>query len=168
MEEEWKACIRPSAKQGLYLLSDKEPLNDCEAYQQLGAALFAAGDEINASIAYGIASFGNKRIGVQDQNDERENEIDEDMLNPKLMGFYPSSCDGPCHRRPETFRELHHCPICDKLNFCEQCVVLVKTQQTPFRICRADHPHIRTFPGSNEAQAMIDSLLRNNFKPQAA
>ncbi|KAL9046447.1 MAG: hypothetical protein Q9214_000714 [Letrouitia sp. 1 TL-2023] len=52
--EVWSACIRPSVKQALYLLSDEDPWNDQEAYSQLGEALFAAGDILNASIAYGM------------------------------------------------------------------------------------------------------------------
>lgn len=53
-EEDWRACIRPSVKQALYLLSDEDPWNDQYAYCQLGQALFAAGDVLNGSIAYGI------------------------------------------------------------------------------------------------------------------
>lgn len=53
-EEDWRACIRPSVKQALYLLSDKDPWNDQDAYYQLGQALFAAGDVLNGSIAYGM------------------------------------------------------------------------------------------------------------------
>lgn len=52
--EVWSACIRPSIKQALYLLSDEDPWNDQEAYSQLGEALFAAGDILNASIAHGV------------------------------------------------------------------------------------------------------------------
>lgn len=53
-EEDWRACIRPSIKQALYLLSDEDPWNDQDAYSQLGQALFAAGDVLNGSIAYGM------------------------------------------------------------------------------------------------------------------
>ena len=53
-DEEWRACIRPSVKQALYLLSDEDPWNDQDAYNQLGQALFAAGDVVNGSIAYGV------------------------------------------------------------------------------------------------------------------
>ncbi|KAL6716248.1 hypothetical protein ACLMJK_005814 [Lecanora helva] len=53
-EEIWSACIRPSVKQALYLLGDQDPWNDQEAYSQLGQALFAAGDILNGSIAYGV------------------------------------------------------------------------------------------------------------------
>lgn len=53
-EDVWRACIRPSVKQALYMLSDENPWNDQEAYGQLGKALFAAGDMLNGSIAYGV------------------------------------------------------------------------------------------------------------------
>lgn len=53
-EEDWRACIRPSVKQALYLLSDDDPWNDQEAYSQLGQALLAAGDVLDGSIAYGM------------------------------------------------------------------------------------------------------------------
>ncbi|KAL8977277.1 MAG: hypothetical protein Q9177_006675, partial [Variospora cf. flavescens] len=54
-EEVWRACIRPSVKQALYMLSDEDPWNDQEAYSQLGKSLFAAGDMLNGSIAYGVS-----------------------------------------------------------------------------------------------------------------
>lgn len=53
-EEHWRACIRPSVKQALYLLSDDDPWNDQEAYSQLGQALLASGDVLNGSVAYGM------------------------------------------------------------------------------------------------------------------
>ena len=53
-EEDWRACIRPSVKQALYLLTDDDPWNDQDAYTQLGGALLAAGDVLNGSIAYGM------------------------------------------------------------------------------------------------------------------
>ena len=53
-EDDWRACIRPSVKQALYRLTDDDPWNDQDAYSQLGGALFAAGDVLNGSIAYGM------------------------------------------------------------------------------------------------------------------
>jgi len=55
-EETWKAAIRPSMKQALYLLSDDDPWNDQQAYAQLGRALLSAGDNFNAAIALGITT----------------------------------------------------------------------------------------------------------------
>lgn len=55
-EETWKAAIKPSVKQALYLLSDDDPWNDQEAYCQLGQALLLADDILNASIALGITT----------------------------------------------------------------------------------------------------------------
>ena len=55
-EQTWMDCIRPSIKQGLYLLSDDDPWNDQSAYAQLGKALLAAGDIFNASIALGVTT----------------------------------------------------------------------------------------------------------------
>ena len=53
-DEDWRACIRPSVKQALYLLTDDDPWNDQEAYSQLGRALLAARDVQNRSITYGM------------------------------------------------------------------------------------------------------------------
>ena len=53
-EDVWRACIRPSIKQALYLLTDEDSWNDQQAYGQLGAALMASKDIHNASIAIGI------------------------------------------------------------------------------------------------------------------
>ena len=38
-EEVWRACIRPSSKQALYLLSDEDPWNDQRAYAQQSRTL---------------------------------------------------------------------------------------------------------------------------------
>ena len=53
-ETVWKDPIKPSVKQGLYLLSDDDPWNDQAAYCQLGEALLLGGDIYNATIALGI------------------------------------------------------------------------------------------------------------------
>ena len=53
-DDAWRACFRPSVRKAIYLLTDEDPSNDQEAYDELGAALLFAGDILNASIAIGI------------------------------------------------------------------------------------------------------------------
>ncbi|KAL8911344.1 MAG: hypothetical protein Q9171_003471 [Xanthocarpia ochracea] len=92
-EEVWRACIRPSVKQALYMLSDEDPWNDQEAYSQLGKALFAAGDMLNGSIAYGVSAkpLEDRRKALEQHERERDvHKIDvavnESMLNEAETG----------------------------------------------------------------------------------
>ena len=70
-EDVWRSCIRPSIKQAIYLLSDQDPWNDQDAYSQLGKALLAADDILNASIALGITMkpIEDRRAMQQQSND---------------------------------------------------------------------------------------------------
>jgi len=54
-EDVWRACFLPSIKHAIFLLTDDDPLNDQDAYCELGTALLLAGDETAASIALGIS-----------------------------------------------------------------------------------------------------------------
>ena len=86
-EDVWKACISPSVKQALYLLSDEDPWNDQQAYAQLGAALLAAGDILNASIALGITMkpLEDQRAMQQqpsDNNNPKQDSFSEGELVP--------------------------------------------------------------------------------------
>jgi len=71
-EDDWRACFLPSIKHAMFLLTDDDPLNDQDAYCELGRALLLAGDDTNASIALGISlkplSDYNLRIAVQKPN----------------------------------------------------------------------------------------------------
>lgn len=90
-QDEWRACVRPSVKQALYLLSDDDPLNDQVAYYQLGQALWAAGDILNGKIAYGVtvrpledrrrklAKEGESQDPSSIDNDERTSAVDLDV-----------------------------------------------------------------------------------------
>lgn len=73
-EDVWRACIRPSVKQALYLLSDEDPWNDQDAYIQLGQALLAAGDVLNGSIALGMTMkpLADRRSEIEQQKIEQD------------------------------------------------------------------------------------------------
>ena len=79
-EEVWRACIRPSIKQALYLLSDEDPWNDQRAYAQLGQALLLAGDTLNACIALGITTKPLEEQCNSPQQSDHEQNIKQNDL----------------------------------------------------------------------------------------
>lgn len=76
-EHVWRACFLPSLKHAIFLLTDDDPLNDQDAYCELGKALLLAGDETAASIALGISlkplADYNDRIAAQGPDDNASN-----------------------------------------------------------------------------------------------
>ncbi|KAL8780983.1 MAG: hypothetical protein Q9213_006212 [Squamulea squamosa] len=285
-EEVWKACIRPSVKQAIYMLSDEDPWNDQDAYSQLGKALFAAGDILNGSIAYGVTmkpledhrkvleqqekeqgiykidvavneptlieaeareqqgerhnedtsdhqtretdipfgedigeleeakdshqntyekgiaqeerSTGGEHIGEPDNNEhkgtntgfddaigdskaeaeaeeEGDNNDDDDdaeeelteSVNIKYAGFvYRWTCDGPCKTSLSDYVELWFCRVCRDYCFCEGCIKLLRRDEIRSRICAADHPLVRAFPITKEADELANALVERRFEVQ--
>ena len=86
-EESWRACIRPSVKQALYLLSDEDPWNDQSAYAQRSQALLLAGDTLNASIALGITTQPLEEhrnlphLPKEEDQPEEEEDLNQDKLS---------------------------------------------------------------------------------------
>ena len=87
-EEVWRACIRPSIKQALYLLSDEDPWNDQRAYAQLGQALLLAGDTLNASIALGVTTKP-----LDDQSKSPQHSSDEEKVNRESFELVPTAAE---------------------------------------------------------------------------
>lgn len=85
-EEVWRACIRPSIKQALYLLSDEDPWNDQRAYAQLGQALLLAGDTLNASIALGVTTKP-----LDEQSNSPQQSGDEENVNREILELVPTA-----------------------------------------------------------------------------
>ena len=87
-EEVWRACIRPSIKQALYLLSDEDPWNDQRAYAQLGQALLLAGDTLNASIALGVTTKP-----LDEQTNSPQQLGDEENVNRESFELVPTAAE---------------------------------------------------------------------------
>lgn len=87
-EEVWRACIRPSIKQALYLLSDEDPWNDQRAYAQLGQALLLAGDTLNASIALGVTTKP-----LDEQSNSPQQSSDEENVNRESFELVPTAAE---------------------------------------------------------------------------
>ena len=87
-EEVWRACIRPSIKQALYLLSDEDPWNDQLAYAQLGKALLLAGDTLNASIALGVTTKP-----LDEQGNSPQQSSDEENVNRERFELLPTAAE---------------------------------------------------------------------------
>lgn len=87
-EEVWRACIRPSIKQALYLLSDEDPWNDQRAYAQLGQALLLAGDTLNAAIALGITTKP-----LDEQSNSPQQSGDEENVNREVFELVSTAAE---------------------------------------------------------------------------
>ena len=97
-EEVWRACIRPSIKQALYLLSDEDPWNDQRAYAQLGQALLLAGDTLNASIALGVTTKP-----LDGQSNSAQQPSDEENVNRESFELVPTAAElGKLHLEADT------------------------------------------------------------------
>ena len=86
-EESWRACVRPSVKQALSLLSDEDPCNNQKAYAQLGQALLFAGVTLNACIAFGITTqpleehSNLPHLPKEDDQPKEEKDLKQDKLS---------------------------------------------------------------------------------------
>lgn len=88
-------------------------------------------------------------------------------MSPKYMGFdLLWKCAGPCSTSQGDYEELHLCGVCNDIAFCEKCILLMKKDEMPMRICARDHPHIKMFPVVEEAKRMTDSPLEKRFEVQ--
>ena len=99
-EESWMACIKPSAKQGLYLLSDDDPWNDQQAYANLGKALLLAGDILNASIALGITMRPLADFQKAEEPSQKAAEADDQFSDGELLPTAAEMRDEQNKERP--------------------------------------------------------------------
>ena len=91
------------------------------------------------------------------------------IVNPKYAGFdCPWGCDGPCETPQESYAEIYFCRVCNEVRFCEKCIVLVRNDELPFRLCAKDHPFVRAFPMIEEARRVTDALVERRFEVQQA
>ena len=81
--------------------------------------------------------------------------------NPKYTGFiYWWECDGPCTTPLSAYTELWSCRVCRDACFCETCIFLHRKDEIPSRICKAEHPLVRTYPLSEDAGLVAERLVR--------
>ena len=97
----WKVCIKPWIQAAFYLLSDDDPLNDQDAYVQLGEALLSAGDLLNAQIAFGIATApleGKSEVVTLEERSpipsDHGTDLESQELKDHLPGYEPDQSQG--------------------------------------------------------------------------
>ncbi|KAI9686104.1 MAG: hypothetical protein M1822_004088 [Bathelium mastoideum] len=150
------------------------------ANQEVADTDVAESSSINSdTVAEDQAEAGSKEtsvpneeaIGTQKSIDQQsklvgEEEVAEE-LNPKYAGFTSFwTCHGPCSTDPELYAELHFCRTCNDTYFCENCIVLVKSNTMPFRACAADYEHVQVYPMSEEARRVTTALVERRFEVQ--
>ena len=107
--------------------------------------------------------------GVIAAPDDDDNRSVVSTVNLKYSGFEcPWGCDGPCETPQESYAEIYFCRVCNEVRFCEKCIVLVRNDELPFRVCAEDHPFVRVFPMIEEARRVTDALVERRFEVQQA
>ena len=147
-ESIWKPCFRGWILQRIDMLSDDDIMNDKYAYSGLFHALMAAGNRKAALEARAVVC---KPL--------------EALSDPALLksfeaaGFeaYSGRCDGPCNTRfrkykDPPYRELYSCEDCVDTDFCEDCILIVKRGELPYRKCSPDHTFVQVFPIPEEVR----------------
>ncbi|KAL9093549.1 MAG: hypothetical protein Q9165_003944 [Trypethelium subeluteriae] len=126
----------------------------------------AAGAE-TTSVPNVEAIRAQESIDQQSEPAEKEDEAEEEELNPKYAGFEPYwDCDGLCPTASDSYAELHFCRMCNDTCFCENCIKLVKSKTMPSRVCAADHEHIQVYPMSEDARRVTTALMEKRFEVQ--
>ncbi|MCJ1238047.1 hypothetical protein MMC14_006035, partial [Varicellaria rhodocarpa] len=133
------------------------------------------GDVSNESIWFDIRGVAKPLTNDEKEEQETDDELIEaqekeegEEENTKLMGFcLRFTCDGPCKRSWNSFKELHFCQFCNDVCFCESCINLLTQNEIPFRICNPKHQLLHVFPLTPAATDMIESLVSRDFGFQA-
>lgn len=86
--------------------------------------------------------------------------------NPKYTDFaYWVDCDGPCGRDVTAYSELWTCKTCIDVDFCDECIGVVRSNKLPVKLCSSTHEFVRYFPLTKEAKAIADPLVRGDYEP---
>ena len=147
-------------------------VRDCEPV----ALLANVGDVSSKSVGSDIRGVAKPPTDYEKEEQEEDDELIEAQKrkereedNTKLMGFCPRfTCDGPCNRSWNTFKELHFCQFCYDVCFCESCINLLTRNEIPFRVCNPNHQLLRVLPLTPAATDMIESLVSRDFGMQAS
>lgn len=185
LNEDARACFKPSIQEGLQILSDDDPDNDEEGYSYLAVVLLAAGDDKNViAICHSLGHYADDENSeplldslenVENKTNEtagQEEEGDEDSESDSTDGeslLYPCdsllfSCDGTCNRRFPDFDNGYLCHYCFDVGFCEDCMKLLKDGEMRLDICSPQHEwlHIPPRPPmirSDKSKIVIDGTL---------
>jgi hypothetical protein len=143
----WKPCIRHAMLEAIDMLGDNDPLNDVDAYILLVDTLIAAGDVENARAAASVV--------FMPESVSSNPELVESL---KAINFAAKRyrCNGPCTSlnfcSKENYSEMYFCLECRDTTFCEDCVVIAKNGELPYRKCSPDHEFVQFFPVPEEAK----------------
>ena len=150
----WKLYFRESALEAICLVNSADNLNDSRGYARLANILLAAGYRSRAVEALAVML-----------------KPWEAVSNPKLLDALNTTnfkvsyeCDGPCHTqfhryKDPPFKELYFCEECIDTCFCEDCYLIVKRGELPYRKCHSDHSLVRVFPIPEEARDVAGEFV---------
>ena len=155
MNEDARACFKPSIQEGLQILSDDDPDNDDEGYFQLLTALIAAGDDENViailrfignyvsdenskPIFGSLEGIENEKNGSLAKEEESENSSASGSADGGLL-LHSTNCDGTCDRIFPNYDNIYICRYCLDIGFCEDCMKLLKDGKMSLNVCSPKH-----------------------------
>lgn len=177
MNEDARACFKPSIQEGLQILSDDDPDNDEQGYFQLAKVFIAAGDDKNViAILYSCGHYADQdnseqllsspeKVETTDWTVDREEKSDDcgntDDELPNMC-----SCDGTCNRRFPNLDNLYICRYCFDVGFCEDCLKLLKDGEIRLDVCNPQHEWLHIPPkssmiSSEKSKILVDGALIN-------
>jgi hypothetical protein len=170
----WRPIFQVSISEAISSLYDDDPWNDDDAYAQLGEALMMGNDLENAAIALGIGMLSRDEIAYKSVPSDREAGSSQEQIentvellqNEDANFKHILRCDGICDPNKDDFAELWCCCICERTWLCGDCLLLLKNQDLGadrYVICLADHEHIKAYPLSDPAKAIVEALQRKDF-----
>jgi tetratricopeptide (TPR) repeat protein len=137
--EEARACFQPHIREALQILSDDDPDNDGDGYRKLSHVFLAAGDDKNAiAILQAIGPWeiqALRRAEGGDRGEKEEPNAEDSDLEDLEICF----CDGPCRRSFENYIGIAACRYCYDVDFCGDCLKMLKEGNMPLNVCSAKH-----------------------------
>lgn len=150
--EQARTKIRPSIRESIRELTDRDDGNDFQAYAKLARGLCCFGDRSNAAVAF--AFLFPTRIPEQLQQQRSHSSAAPNSKVDLVIATYRASrtpfklpsCDGECNRSQTLYRSFHMCEICVDIGFCDECLQSLLDGKLAFRICNPDHPLFEIYP----------------------
>ena len=160
-QEESHALLLDEIKAGFDLLSDEDPWNDGDGYQEIAYVLTHTGDDLNALSAWSLIGPPERRkvdvlSPVTNDNEAKSIDVVNFSGTEFLAGDHNLerplhfNCDGLCGTTLRWSDGLWFCKICDNVQFDDECFnKLQKGTLSPF-VCSRDHEWLYVPPWTDE------------------
>ncbi|KAI9370382.1 hypothetical protein BJX61DRAFT_96710 [Aspergillus egyptiacus] len=131
-QDKAKSILRFYVKSKLDLLSDDDPLNDCDAYYGLAVLFMFAGDDIDALAAWSLTAPSNV---TEADNGSGNHERNEHELEDCMIGY----CEGACGTAVTFAGNFYVCKACYYVHFDEICLHKLRAGTLKEKVCSPEH-----------------------------